>query len=261
MILSTHFGSTRQYNLGFKYTTIFLLFFLLFILGIFYSTAHGCGWWGDGQYDDDAILVDSHGKPEPDEEPSVDDPAEQTRIGNRFRKGEDGARDYREAVHWYRKAAEQGFAGAQNNLANMYEQGHGVTRDYAEAAQWYLKAAEQENSKAQHSLGRMYREGQGVPQDFSRAVTWFRKAAEKKHPMAFRDLGEMYWKGLGVSKDMVSAYMWWRLGSEYGDAESKNLQNMIAENMSPNQINEAETMAQQWMQWKKQPQKSIFTCQ
>jgi TPR repeat protein len=224
----------------------------LFILGIFHSQALACGWWGDGQEDgDDAILVDSNGNPVSDEEPSLDDPAEQTRIGNRFRRGEGSPRAYREAVRWYQKAADQGFAGAQNNLANMFEQGHGVTQDYSKAAQWYLKAAEQENSNAQHSLGRMYLEGRGVPRDFLEAGKWFRKAAEKRHPMAFRDLGTMHWKGLGVSKDTVLAYMWWELGAEYGDEESEKLQNMIAQNMLPDRIHEAEKKAQEWLQGKK----------
>jgi TPR repeat protein len=248
--MSKYSGLTRRFRVHFQFTVVFLILFLLFMLGIFHSQAQACGWWGDAKHDDDAILVDSDGNPVPDEEPSLDDPAEQTRIGNRFRKGEGSAQDYQKAVEWYRKAAEQGFAGAQNNLANMYEQGHGVTQDYSKAAQWHLKAAEQENSNAQHSLGRMYLEGRGVPQDFLVAARWFQKAAEKRHPMAFRDLGNMHWKGLGISKDTVSAYMWWKLGTEYGDKESKKLQNMIAEKMVPGQIHEAEKMAQEWMQGK-----------
>ncbi|UCE79971.1 MAG: sel1 repeat family protein [Nitrospiraceae bacterium] len=236
-----------------QFTVVFLIFILLYLFGMFHSQAQACGWWGDGQDDDgdDVIVVDSDGNPVPDEESSLDDPVEQTRIGNRFRRGESSSRDYREAVQWYRKAAEQGFAGAQNNLANMYEQGHGVAQDYSEAAKWYVKAAEQENSNAQHSLGRMYLEGRGVPRDFLEAIRWFQKAAEKRHPMAFRDLGTMYWKGLGVSKDTVLAYMWWKLGAEYGDEESEKLQDMIAEKMVPGQIREAKKMAQEWMQGKK----------
>ncbi len=251
MIMSKCSGLTFLCRVRFQFTVVCLIFSLLYLFGIFHSQAQACGWWGDGQHDDDAILVDSDGKPVSDEEPLLEDPAEQTRIGNRFRSGEDSPRDYREAVRWYRKAAEQGFAGAQNNLANMYEQGHGVTQDYTQAAEWYLKAAEQENSYAQHSLGRMYREGQGVQQDFLRAVKWFRKAAEKRHPMAFRDLGTMHWKGLGVSKDTVSAYMWWKLGAEYGDEESEKQRNMIAQNMLPDRIHEAEKKAQEWLQGKK----------
>lgn len=253
MIIMKHSDLTRLCSVHFLFRVIFLILFLLHMLSIFHSRAQACGWWGDAEHDDgdDVILVGADGKPVPDEDTSLDDPVEQTRMGNRFRRGEDSARDYRKAVHWYRKAAEQGFAGAQNNLANMYEEGHGVAQDFSEAAKWYRRAAEQEDSYAQHSLGRMHLEGRGVPRDFLEAVRWFHRAADKRHPAAFRDLGNMYWKGLGASKDNVSAYMWWKLGAEYGDEESERLQNMIAEKMIPVEIHEAEKMAEEWMQKKK----------
>jgi len=47
------------------------------------------------------------------------------------------------AAAWFRKAAEQGDAGAQFNLGNMYDQGKGVAQDYAQAVEWYRKAAKQ----------------------------------------------------------------------------------------------------------------------
>ena len=43
-------------------------------------------------------------------------------------------RDYKEAVTWNRKAAEQGRAEAQCNLGWMYTNSHGVKQDEKEAA-------------------------------------------------------------------------------------------------------------------------------
>jgi TPR repeat protein len=63
---------------------------------------------------------------------------------------------------WYRKAAEQGFAEAQNNLGLMCALGRGVTQDDAEAVKWYRKAAEQGYAPAQNTLGEMRRQGRGV---------------------------------------------------------------------------------------------------
>jgi len=88
-------------------------------------------------------------------------------------------KDYKEAVRWYRKAAEQGHAQAQVNLGTLYSKGLGVGRDYTEAVKWYRKAAEQEHAQAQNNLGVMYSEGQGVMQDFKEAARWYRKAAEQ----------------------------------------------------------------------------------
>ena len=45
--------------------------------------------------------------------------------------------DYKEAVKWYTKAAEQGDADAQNNLAVMFDNGEGVPKDLVQAYAWY----------------------------------------------------------------------------------------------------------------------------
>ena len=54
-----------------------------------------------------------------------------------YENGQGVAQNYAEAVKWYRKAAEQGYAEAQFNLGVMYETGEGVAQDYAEALKWY----------------------------------------------------------------------------------------------------------------------------
>ena len=51
------------------------------------------------------------------------------------------AQDYTQAVFWYRKAAEQGDASAQDGLGEIYDNGYGVRQDYAQAVAWYRKAA------------------------------------------------------------------------------------------------------------------------
>ena len=48
-----------------------------------------------------------------------------------------------EAVKWYRKAADQGNANAQNNLGNMYWFGNGVVKDELEAYKWFLLSGAQ----------------------------------------------------------------------------------------------------------------------
>ena len=56
------------------------------------------------------------------------------------------------AVAWYRKAAEQIYAGAQNAVGYCYFNGKGVSKDEAEAVRWYRKAAEQGLEKAKVKL-------------------------------------------------------------------------------------------------------------
>jgi TPR repeat protein len=230
---------------------------------LFPSNSEACGWWGDGESDDDVIEVDSERDQISDEEVSTDDPKIQTTIGNRYKTGEGAVKNYEEAVNWYRKAAEQGFAGAQNNLAVMYEKGLGVPKDDseaakwyqraaekqdAEAAKWYQRAAEKQDAHAQHSLGIMYLDGRGIPQDFEEAFKWIRKSAEQGHHGAFRDMGEMYWKGLGVSQNDVLACMWWKLAVMHGDEESERLLSKATAKMPSSSVIKSEKLAKEWMQ-------------
>jgi hypothetical protein len=46
-----------------------------------------------------------------------------------YTNGQGVAQDYKEAVAWYRKAAEQGHTGAQNNLGVSYAKGQGVVQN------------------------------------------------------------------------------------------------------------------------------------
>jgi len=66
--------------------------------------------------------------------------------------------DHAQAVAWYRKAAEQGEAMAQNNLGVMYENGQGVKKDRAQALGWYRKAAAQGNDRARNNLAELEQE-------------------------------------------------------------------------------------------------------
>ena len=50
---------------------------------------------------------------------------------------------------WVRKAAEQGFAKAQNNLGSSYATGDGVPQDYVYAHMWFDLAAAQGHENAQ----------------------------------------------------------------------------------------------------------------
>ena len=58
----------------------------------------------------------------------------------------------KEAVKWFRKAAEQGEAHAQFMLGMCYFNGVGITQDKTEAVKWLQKAAKQGHEKAKKAL-------------------------------------------------------------------------------------------------------------
>ena len=99
--------------------------------------------------------------------------------------------DFSAALIQYRKAAEQGYASAQNNLGAMYQLGQGVPKDLTQAIAWVRKAAANGDPTAQFSLGVVYENGNGVQKDLAQAIDWYRKAAEQGHPAARAKLGPL----------------------------------------------------------------------
>ena len=78
-----------------------------------------------------------------------DSPLAEYKLGLCYEYGEGVEKDMSEAVKWYRKSAEQGYAQAQCNLGDCYYRGEGVRQDQKEAAKWYRKSAKQGFAKAQ----------------------------------------------------------------------------------------------------------------
>ena len=72
-----------------------------------------------------------------------------------YAEGKGVPQDYTEAVRWYRKAADQGYARGQDGLGYAYSHGGGVPQNYAEAARWYRKAAKQGDEYARRALDSM----------------------------------------------------------------------------------------------------------
>jgi TPR repeat protein len=67
---------------------------------------------------------------------------------------------------------------AQFNLGLLYAKGQGVARNYSEAVRWWRKAAEQGQADAQSGLGVLHFNGDGVALDYVKAHMWFNLAAE-----------------------------------------------------------------------------------
>jgi hypothetical protein len=59
----------------------------------------------------------------------------------------------------------------------MYANGRGVAKDDKEAVKWFQKAAEQNEIDAQFNLGVMYHLGRGVQEDSVTAYAWYNVAA------------------------------------------------------------------------------------
>ena len=119
----------------------------------------------------------------------------QFNLGRMYEKGWGVTKDYKKAMEWYAKAAEQGYARAQYNLGVMYYNGWGVPKDYKKAMEWYTKAAGQGLAAAQNNIGSMYYNGWGVTRDYKKAMEWYTKAAGQGYAQPQYNIGAMYEKG------------------------------------------------------------------
>jgi TPR repeat protein len=52
----------------------------------------------------------------------------ETTLGWLYKNGLGIAKDYTEAMNWFRKAANQGYAEAQNNIGWLFQNGWGVNK-------------------------------------------------------------------------------------------------------------------------------------
>jgi TPR repeat protein len=78
-------------------------------------------------------------------------------------------------------------------------------------------------------------------------VKWYRLAADQGNAKGQTGLGFMYDNGYGVPQDYVQAHMWWNLAAAQGDEDAIGNRDIIAGQMMPSQIEEAQRLAREWI--------------
>jgi TPR repeat protein len=125
--------------------------------------------------------------------------------------------NFDEAAQCFRKAAEQGHAGAQLRLGMLYESGRGVREDFDEAMRWYRKAAAQKEPHATCRIAELFREGKGVHKDLDEAAKWYRTEAEGECAGAQVNLARIY----DQQNNTAEALKWYRRGAESGNVTAQ----------------------------------------
>ena len=126
--------------------------------------------------------------------------------------------DYRLAAEYYSKAVSFNSGKAANNLANMYKNGDGLEKDMKKAIELYKKGIDGGSYVAMANLGDMYRLGEGVEQNYEEAMKWYRKAADGGLACAMSNIGDLYYNGNGVTKNYEEAVSWYKKASEQNRA-------------------------------------------
>jgi len=184
---------------------------------------------------------------------TVGTPSAQFILGQMYEHGQGTEADPAKALHYYRLAAEQGYAKAQYRLGLAYLEGlPGLPPDPGQGHRWLARAAAQGHVEAQYRLGRaliddgqaqegaqwlitaaagghreaqyhtarLFLRGAGVPPDPIEAQRWMEEAAAQGHLPAARELAELLLSGAAGPPRPDQALRWLRWAAERGDAEA-----------------------------------------
>jgi TPR repeat protein len=151
-----------------------------------------------------------------------------------------------------RVRASTGNPRAAYDLGERYADGAGVEQDYQQAMKWFVQAADKGDASAQWKLGLGYLKGIGVPQDDNKAAGWFIRAANQAHIGAQMALSELYFNGRGVPRDYVRAYTWATIAAQTTNQDN-NLLDDIADQMTSEQLAEAQHRVTIWWQRRARP--------
>lgn len=106
--------------------------------------------------------------------------------------------------------AHLGGADSQVLVGHAYETGKGVRQDPREAMRWYRKAAEQGHPKAFGLIGRLYAMGFGVERDLVKANMYFQLGHRRgeEHLAEFIESIEQRLKAGEIEKSLQLADSW-----------------------------------------------------
>lgn len=106
---------------------------------------------------------------------------------------------------------------AQEMLGDAYANGRGVKKNFKDAIYWYEKSAQQGNINAIFALAEFYYLGRGCEQDYGKAIDYFKQANQIKGDAApYYYLGDCYHHGLGVKPDWHKAKKYYEKAIELG---------------------------------------------
>jgi TPR repeat protein len=182
------------------------------------------------------------------------------------------------ALDYFHRSADLGYAPAQVVLGYFYDTGTIVSAEPAQALTWYKKAAEQDDRLAEWLVGRLiYTGGTAAPRDLNEAIKWlqkaaahddpfaayllgniflergqylraadsFRKAAVQGLPQAQQKLGLLLKKGLGVAENKYEAYVWLLLSFEAGNQAVAADLHALEADLGGNSVEQAKNKARE----------------
>ena len=118
--------------------------------------------------------------------------------------------DYKKALEWYMKAAEQGDENAQYKVRQIYFK----IQDYDNLLKWCKKGIEQNQTNAKYTMGLIFLKGYGVEKNILKAKEWYEKAAEDNDAFTQYQLGRLYFDKNELQNDYKKAFYWTEKAAE-----------------------------------------------
>jgi TPR repeat protein len=151
--------------------------------------------------------------------------------------------NYGKALPTLREFAQMGNASSQWLLGDFYKNGTGVGQDLEIAAMWYRKAI----AKVPASIPADPPEPTNVENDDWALAVRHLERLRTMCPTVTATLGALYFRGKGVPKDAIEAYKWFRLADGYGHPKAALVVDVIADDLSGDQIAEARERVRTWI--------------
>lgn len=119
---------------------------------------------------------------------------------------------------WDDHAVERFDADQQERIGRAYVEDE---QDHREAVRWYRAAADSGSPTALAYMGWFHEHGLGVPQDGDKAIVWYRRAVEAGAEQYILHLAWLHMDGKLVQRDRGQAERWFREGIERGMPEAR----------------------------------------
>jgi TPR repeat protein len=133
-------------------------------------------------------------------------------------------------------AANGNLVEAQNELGLFYLSGKLAAADGAAGVAWLTRAAQNGYAQAQNNLATLYEKGVGgVPQNIENAGQLYSLAANQGHGPATFALARLIHEGIGTKADPVKAWALATLAVERGETEAEKLVTEIATTLTEEQ--------------------------
>ena len=174
-------------------------------------------------------------------------------LARRYLYGTEGAgKNPKLALSWFQKAGELGNAGGYHMLGVIYDQDPNVVkRDLRKSTEYYRKAAELGFSGSQNNLAWSYYKGKGVRKNVPEAIYWATRSAEQGEPFAYSTLSEIRYERNGFPQDDVETLKWTLLALNSlppGDAKNSihKQSEALMHRMNAEEIDKANTLVKNW---------------